>query len=71
MTFRDEIFTIESFRIEQNYIFFSVIGGWANSKVLIRRKKSDNVLAEVNVNKVINEEKPTKIVIEVSNCTYI
>lgn len=47
--------------------FLTVIGGWGNQKILIRRKMSDNVLAEVNTLNAINADRPTKIVIEITD----
>lgn len=47
----------------------TVIGGWVNSRVLIRRKKSDpnQVLQQVFVNSVLSSQTATKFVIEVTN----
>lgn len=50
---------------------FSVIGGWTNSRVLIRRKKSDEVLSQVFIFNMMTPHTPTKFVLEVSNSKYL
>lgn len=42
-----------------------VIGGWANARVLIRRKMGDNVLADREARNVVSEQRPIKFVVEV------
>lgn len=44
-----------------------MIGGWGNTRILIRRKKSNDVLTEMEVVNPINNDRPTKIVIEITN----
>lgn len=41
-----------------------------NSRVVIRRKKSDQVLTQVFINNVLSAQQPTKFVIEVANSKY-
>lgn len=48
----------------------SVIGGWVNSRVLIRRKKSDEVMSQVFVFNTMTPHTPTKFVLEVANSKY-
>lgn len=46
----------------------AVIGGWVNSRVLIRRKKSDpNALQQVFVPPILTAQTPTKFILEVAN----
>lgn len=50
-------------------IFFRklVIGGWENSRVLLRKRRSAETLVEVFESSVINLNRPTKMVLEVAN----
>lgn len=50
--------------------FDIVIGGWTNSRVLIRRKKSDEVLTQVFTFGQMTPNTPTKFVLEVANSKY-
>lgn len=44
--------------------FFTVIGGWGNSRTLIRKKGV--VLAKVDEFNVLDENKPIKVVVEMT-----
>lgn len=52
------------------YFWFTVIGGWVNSRVLIRRKKSDQVLQQVFVTPILSAQTPIKFIIEVANSKF-
>lgn len=45
----------------------TVIGGWVNSRVVIRRKKSAQDLQQVFVKPILSAQMPTKFIIEVAN----
>lgn len=47
-----------------------MIGGWGNTRLIIRKKKFGNVLNEAFESNVINSVKPTKILIEIANSKY-
>lgn len=49
------------------FIFRTVIGGWVNSRVVIRRKKSAQDLVQVFVKPILSAQTPTKFIIEVAN----
>lgn len=59
MTF--EFFFHNSFQ----QLFFIVIGGWGDSKHMIR--KNGDVVAKVNEFNVLNELKPIKVIVEFTN----
>lgn len=48
-------------------LIVAVIGGWVNSRVVVRRKKSDQVLQQVFVKPILSATIPTKFIIEVAN----
>ncbi|XP_055311129.1 uncharacterized protein LOC129573947 [Sitodiplosis mosellana] len=49
-------------------VYEFIIGGWVNSRVLIRRKKSDvNPLQQVFVPPILSAQTPVKFIIEVAN----
>ncbi|XP_031630189.1 uncharacterized protein LOC116345171 [Contarinia nasturtii] len=49
-------------------VYEFIIGGWVNSRVLIRRKKSDpNPLQQVFVPPILSAQTPTKFIVEVAN----
>lgn len=51
------------------YIYNSfrlVIGGWGNTRILIRRKYSGNVLSETFEDDMMTEDRPTKFLIEIA-----
>ncbi|XP_031619784.1 uncharacterized protein LOC116338571 [Contarinia nasturtii] len=52
---------------ERDFVYEIVIGGWSNERVVIRKKKGANVLAEAYESRIINQEKPTKMLLEVAN----
>lgn len=50
--------------------FFSwklVIGGWDNTRVLLRKKKNAETLKEVFESNIVNLNRPTKVILEVAN----
>lgn len=49
------------------YIALTVVGGWANNRTLIRRKRQDHdMTVEYNFN-VLRKDDPLKLLIEISN----
>lgn len=52
---------------ERDFVYEFVIGGWGNERLLIRKKKGGNVLAEVYESRVITQERPTKLLLEIAN----
>lgn len=51
-------------------VLITVIGGWVNSRVVVRRKKSDQVLQQVFVSPILSAQSPTKFIIEVANSKF-
>lgn len=43
-----------------------VIGGWKNTRHVIRRKKGEEVLEELNLSDLLLEDKQSKILIQLS-----
>lgn len=47
-------------------ILIAVIGGWGNTRILIRRKYSGEVLTETFENNIMSDKTPTKFLIEIA-----
>lgn len=52
------------------FLFVAVIGGWVNTRVVIRRKKSAEDLQHVFVKPILSAQMPTKFIIEVANSKW-
>lgn len=48
------------------FFLLVVIGGWDNSRVLIRRKKGSDVMNELHIADILSKTEPSKIVIEIT-----
>lgn len=48
-------------------MFIAVIGGWGNSRVAIRKKKTNNTITELTVDDVLSPFKPVKVLVEIKN----
>lgn len=46
---------------------FSVLGGWGNSRVLIRKRIQNYSLKDIAISPVISDLRPLKVVIEIAN----
>jgi len=57
--------------LEKDWAYEILIGGWGNSRVLIRKKKSNNTITDLSVDDVLSPFKPLKILVEIKNNGYI
>lgn len=56
--------------LQTDNLYEFVIGGWQNSRVLIRRKKSEELMTQVFVFHTMTPNTPTKFVIEVAHSKW-
>lgn len=58
---------IHSFMLSQKLMETKVVGGWANNRTLIRRRRQDyDMTVEYNFN-ILRKDNPLKLLIEISN----
>lgn len=62
---------IFSVRLFVGFVLGLVVGGWANNRTLIRRKRQDYDLTVEYTFNVLRKDDPLKLLIEISNGEYV